>query len=346
VFAKTACLCIVVGTTASTSLAGEIRQYRVTFVSEWHFTTHPTAFPGGAHFTTLIGGTHNSSVRFWELGGIATEGLEAMAERGRVSPLDNEIKAAIAAGTAWSVVQAPGTAVTPATTNGTFLVNSDFPLITLTSMVAPSPDWFVGVDSLPLFENGQWRPLVSVDLFPYDAGTDSGVFFDSLDDDTQPRLPISELSGFPFTGLPRMGTMTFSLVSEPTGGALALFALAALVVGSACGRLRSDRRTGRCPTLEAPQPTGLRRSGPVVAHVPRLDLDRLPASVAETVRGHQGPHGQVGHHRPIGAFHAIAQCPREQPGPRQADRDQPQQVDRQRPARVSRAAQRSVQDHS
>ncbi len=213
---------------ASLSAAGEIRQYEVTFTSEWHYTTHPGAFPGGAHLTTLIGGTHSAGVRFWELGGLATPGLEAMAERGRITPLDKEVSAAIAAGTAWSVVEAPGLVVTPATSRGTFAVNSDFPLLTLTSMVAPSPDWFVGVDSLPLSLNGQWLPAVTVDLFPYDAGTDSGVVFDSLDLDTQPRAPISALSGAPFTGLPRLGTLTFTLVPEPSGWLLSALGFGSL----------------------------------------------------------------------------------------------------------------------
>jgi hypothetical protein len=218
---------------------GEIRQYEVTFVSEWYFTTHPGAFPGGAHFTTLIGGTHNANVRFWQPGGIATVGLEAMAERGQITPLDLEVQAAVEVGTAWSIVQAPGALATPATTVGAFEMDSDYPLITLTSMVAPSPDWFVGVDSLPLFESGQWRPLVSVDLFPYDAGTDSGVFFDSANADTQPREPIAELSGYPFTDLPRLGTMTFRLAPEPPGATLWLLGLATLTAGLAAPRRRT-----------------------------------------------------------------------------------------------------------
>jgi len=32
----------------------------------------------------------------------------------------------------------------------------DFSLVTLVSMLAPSPDWFVGVSGLDLIENGDW----------------------------------------------------------------------------------------------------------------------------------------------------------------------------------------------
>ena len=46
-------------------------------------------------------------------------------------------------------------------------------------MVAPSPDWFVGVSGLPLFENGQWVEERRIDLVPWDAGTDSGTTFES-----------------------------------------------------------------------------------------------------------------------------------------------------------------------
>ncbi len=246
-FAKVSLLCpaMFLACLGTRAIGGEIRQYQVTFVSEWHFTTHPGAFPGGAHFTTLIGGTHNANVRFWQPGGVATAGLEAMAERGQITPLDLEVKAAIDSGTAWSIVQAPGTLVTPATTVSTFDVDSDYPLITLTSMVAPSPDWFVGVDSLLLFENGKWRPLVSVDLFPYDAGTDSGVIFDSANADTQPRAPISQLSGYPFTNLPRLGTMTFALVPEPSSAGLLALGFAALAARLGLDRGQETKRRYR-----------------------------------------------------------------------------------------------------
>lgn len=43
------------------------------------------------------------------------------------------------------------------------------------SMIDPSPDWFVGVSRLELcLENGSWVESKVLDLFPWDAGTDSG----------------------------------------------------------------------------------------------------------------------------------------------------------------------------
>ncbi|MCZ7636038.1 MAG: hypothetical protein M5U12_08385 [Verrucomicrobia bacterium] len=41
-------------------------------------------------------------------------------------------------------------------------------------MIAPSPDWFVGVDSLSLLEDGAWatpRPLVNGVIVPFGTFT-------------------------------------------------------------------------------------------------------------------------------------------------------------------------------
>lgn len=65
------------------------------------------------------------------------------------------------------------------------------PLVSLVTMLAPSPDWFVGVVDVPLFEDGSWSDRVEQDLTPWDAGTDSGAEFTSENTDTKPRQAIS-----------------------------------------------------------------------------------------------------------------------------------------------------------
>src|SRR5574339_964102 len=61
-------------------------RYRVTFEATWDASTHPTDFPPNPHFSGLIGGTHRGTVSFWRDGGLATDGIRLMAERGRQSP--------------------------------------------------------------------------------------------------------------------------------------------------------------------------------------------------------------------------------------------------------------------
>src|SRR5262245_52300212 len=87
-------------TAPSAASAAATSRYRVMFRSTWSATTHPIDFPSTAHFSSLVGGTHNGQVTFWRDGGIATDGIKDMAERGLTSTLSTEIGAAISARTA------------------------------------------------------------------------------------------------------------------------------------------------------------------------------------------------------------------------------------------------------
>ncbi|MFO1512860.1 MAG: spondin domain-containing protein [Verrucomicrobiota bacterium] len=69
--------------------------------------------------------------------------------------------------------------------------------VTLVSMIAPSPDWFVGVDGLSLIADGQWATNKVVTLYGKDAGTDSGASYSSPDQVTVPRGVVTQFAGFP-----------------------------------------------------------------------------------------------------------------------------------------------------
>ena len=54
-------------------------------------------------------------------------------------------------------------------------------------MLAPSPDWFVGVSALSLLaEDGAWKEREQVMLRLYDAGTDDGATFTAAERQQQP----------------------------------------------------------------------------------------------------------------------------------------------------------------
>lgn len=59
--------------------------------------------------------------------------------------------------------------------------------------IVPSPDWFVGVDSVDLCDGDHWKENVSLELFPYDAGTDSGFTFSSPNFETIPQDKITQV---------------------------------------------------------------------------------------------------------------------------------------------------------
>ena len=61
-------------------------------------------------------------------------------------------------------------------------------------MLAPSPDWFIGIDSLNLLENGKWLNSKTINLKVYDAGSDSGLNFTSADSSTSPKENITKFT--------------------------------------------------------------------------------------------------------------------------------------------------------
>ena len=190
--------------------------YTVTFEGKWTPDVTPDRVPGDAHFSRLIGAVHNDQVAFLESGEEASAGVESMAEVGETEILGNEVQAKINADppTALSVLQGSGAGATGTVTWNVELTTA-FPRVTLTTMIAPSHDWFVGVSGLPLLDAaGRWRESHTVDLFPWDAGTEEGNNFSLTPNvETDPQGVITSLRGTgPFTTEP-IAILSFELQS-------------------------------------------------------------------------------------------------------------------------------------
>ena len=181
---------ICVGGPATAQDAGTAT-YRVTFSGSWTTASTPGGVVSSAHFTTLIGAVHNGNVTFWQSGGMASRGIEIMAETGGTSTLRSEIEASAHV---HSVIQRGVSFGGTGTAAFDLDVPDDHPLITLTSMIGPSPDWFVGINGLSLLDGqGNWRATVQVDLYPYDAGTEDGTEFTLSNSDTNPQENITSI---------------------------------------------------------------------------------------------------------------------------------------------------------
>jgi len=174
-------------------------QYQVVFDATWSQATHPSNWPASPHFSGLVGGTHKPEAHFYRLGETSSEGIRLMAEQGSKTTLLNEVSDAIGTGTAHLQLSGGGISTSPGSVRLTFSqpMRRDYPLVTLVSMIAPSPDWFVGVDSLNLIQDGQWATNMVVTLYGMDAGTDSGESYQSPDQNTDPRDGVTEFTGFP-----------------------------------------------------------------------------------------------------------------------------------------------------
>ncbi|MEM6792630.1 MAG: spondin domain-containing protein [Acidobacteriota bacterium] len=198
----------------SAAQEGTGAQCTLTFDATWSAPTHPVDFPPDPHFSPLIGGTHNDQVVYWQGGMLASPGVRVVAETGATGTFRSEILQQISAGTTDAVVSGGPIGTSPGRATANFTIDLDHPLLTAITMIAPSPDWFVGVHGLPLFENGSWIEQLVLQLPAYDAGTDSGMTFTSGNLVTVPAVPIFEITGPPFMGGTSMGTFTVDCTSS------------------------------------------------------------------------------------------------------------------------------------
>jgi hypothetical protein len=193
--------------------------YQVTFNTFWTSSSHPKDYPAGsAHWSGLVGGSHNSQYEMWRPGGLSTRGMEEMAEFGGQTTLLNEMSQQ--GNKVLDTLKLSGIGSGTGKRSGDLDVDGTHSLVSLVSMIAPSPDWFVGVHDLDLCDGTTWIKSVTRDLFPYDAGTDSGLKFRSANDNTNPKEKIHLLTGtvpnnsqssfYDYSSVLRMATLTLT----------------------------------------------------------------------------------------------------------------------------------------
>nr|XP_012150416.1 PREDICTED: spondin-1-like isoform X6 [Megachile rotundata] len=177
-------------------------KYEVTFEGLWSRNTHPKDFPSKGwtiRFSDVIGASHTVDYRFWQYNGMASAGLKQVAERGSTRKLESELKDQ--SEHIRTIIKARGISYPNVTgkTFAVFRVDRKHHLMSLVSMLDPSPDWIVGVSGLELCTPERtWIEHKELNLYPYDAGTDDGITYLSPDSPTEPQEPIRRItSTFP-----------------------------------------------------------------------------------------------------------------------------------------------------
>jgi hypothetical protein len=211
-------MCLLLSATVVLSAApGDTAKYSVTFTRLWTEKTFPFEYPEaglltGPHFSGLIGATHNGAYKIYQEGSKPTPGLERLSEEGKHTPLDDEIKAAIAAGKAGELFETGPIRDASKTETVEFTIMRKFPMVSAVAMIAPSPDWFAGAANVNLMEGGKWVATKTVDLWAYDSGGDDGTTYKADDKDTNPKKPtmLANTRHFVINGKRvRVGTLTF-----------------------------------------------------------------------------------------------------------------------------------------
>ena len=183
-------------------------RYVVTLDATWSAATHPEAFPPDPHFSRLTGAAHAEGVRLWEVGEPATDGVREMAELGRTAALRAEADAV--PGRLAVPFEGGPVPVSPGVATAEVTVTEGRPLATVVTMIAPSPDWFVGVSGLDLRDGDGWADRRTVALSVYDAGTDDGDSFTAPNAPRAVRQPVAALGYGPLAA--PVGTLTFERV--------------------------------------------------------------------------------------------------------------------------------------
>lgn len=192
--------------------------YQVNLVGNWTTNDHGT-LPDNAHFTTPVFIVHDGDYQLFKAAeSYASAGLESLAETGNTLALVNEISgnADVARSEPFSDFRAPTSSAVDH-----IKVSKDFPRLSMASMIAPTPDWFIGLAGVSMIdEQSEFVSDVSMNVGAYDAGTEEGVAF-SLDNlDAIPHVQVERITTAtsPFTSTstteisPSLATITLTKV--------------------------------------------------------------------------------------------------------------------------------------
>lgn len=196
--------------------------YTVVFKSTWTKANHPFEYPtanavSGPHFSGVIGASHDASFSLFREGSLPTPGIEKLSEEGKHSPLDDEIKAAMAVGSVGALFTTGPLRDFGDSIVTMVRVDGAHPLVSLVAMIAPSPDWFVGAASVHLLEGGAWVESRTLELYAYDSGGDDGATYKAADKDANPKKATTQARSRHFinSGAPiPVATVTLTRRSE------------------------------------------------------------------------------------------------------------------------------------
>ena len=116
---------------------------------------------------------------------------------GNTSTLVSEINAKIAEEKAGKLILPGGDQLGPEVerTGIHVEVTANFSKVSLITMLAPSPDWFIGINSVDLCNSSKWRESFNITMLPpYDAGTEDGTGFSPDNNATDPHVNIFRIT--------------------------------------------------------------------------------------------------------------------------------------------------------
>lgn len=171
--------------------------YRLTIRNTWTAARFGP-IPSFAHFSPLTFFSHSPRFSSFVLRGYATPGVQEVAELGINTVLLRELRTA--GDFVLDTDVSDGDAFSGESFSASVKVDCERPFVSAITMIAPSPDWIIGLANVDLLRNGKFTQKLTGELRVYDAGTDSGETLTAPNKETVPRENIAPLKGMPFRG--------------------------------------------------------------------------------------------------------------------------------------------------
>ncbi|XP_038214072.1 spondin-1-like isoform X1 [Zerene cesonia] len=200
--------------------------YKVTVKFLWSEETFPKDYPlyrPKAQWSAVFGQSHNSSYKLYHVGEVARLTVRNFAQFGKLDALvqEGDDDASV-----YDQFSAPAIGAGSGETSNMIFVDGVHSMVSLICRLIPSPDWFVGVDSLDLCVDNSWLDQITLDLRPLDAGAASGLTFTAPRWESSPPEPVTKhgprqpnhpAAGFYYPGLkelPTIAKVEFNKVKE------------------------------------------------------------------------------------------------------------------------------------
>lgn len=167
--------------------------YRLSIRTFWDEDQFPKQYPEWrppAQWSKSIGFSHNPGFRLFSIGSIAGAGVKQFVETGDSDTLDREA----ASNNFLDAFVAPPITSGAGNTSTTIFVDGNNTKVSLVTKLVPSPDWFIGLDSLNLCQDNHFIDSITTEAFPLDAGTDNGFTFTAPNWPTDPPGVIFQIS--------------------------------------------------------------------------------------------------------------------------------------------------------
>ncbi|XP_059057463.1 spondin-1-like [Achroia grisella] len=170
----------------------DVAIYRVKVNFLWSEERFPKDYPMNrpkAQWSPIFGQSHNNSYTLYRLKEVARTSIRNFAQ---YSNIDDLVKEGEDEPKVYDQFSAPAIGFGVGETSNVVLVDGAHSFVSLISRIIPSPDWFIGVDSMDMCVDSTWIEEITLDLYPLDAGAASGLTFTAPRWETSPPEPVTK----------------------------------------------------------------------------------------------------------------------------------------------------------